>query len=288
MTDIAKGDKNNKIKELQRALIRIGYPLDRWGADGQVGSETLGAIAQFCDDKGLQETDLDSGIVRGWIVETILKEAEEKKVKQSHPLIEDVRYDEYQKWTRRNKVKNIDTICLHQMAVKDSDDKGWHRWRRLAIHWVVTCGKWSKAYQLHDFDLRLPHGHGWNNRSVGFEFEGYFSGIGTEERYFWKPKSRPNRKPMVPTDEQIEAGRAAVRLTVEEIAKMGGEIKFIGAHRQSYGMKSSDPGSLIWQGVAIPMIEELGLKEAPTLNHHKYPGKPIPEAWNPENKGVKY
>ena len=93
---------------------------------------------------------------------------------------------------------------------------------------------------------------------------------------------------MVPTERQLEAGRVAVKHTVEQIAQMGGEIKFIGAHRQSYGMKRSDPGSLIWQGVALPMIKELGLKEAPTLSHRKYPGKPIPEAWNPENKGVKY
>jgi hypothetical protein len=134
----------------------------------------------------------------------------------------------------------------------------------------------------------VPHGHGWNSRSVGFEFEGYFSGIGTEERYFWKPKSRPNRKPMIPTEQQIEAGKAAIRLTVEQVAALGGNIKFIGAHRQSYGRKSSDPGSLIWQGVALPMIKELGLEEAPTLHHHKFPGKPIPEAWNPENVGVKY
>ena len=287
MADITKGDQNNKVKELQRALIRIGYPLDRWGADGQVGGETLGAIAEFCDDKGLEETDLDSGIVRGWIVDAIMAEAVALTT-SVHPLIEDVRHDEYTKWRRRNKIKNIDTICLHQMAVKDSDDKGWHRWRRLAIHWVVTCGDWSKAYQLHDFDLRVPHGHGWNGRSVGFEFEGYFSGVGVEEKFFWKPKSRPNRKPMVPTERQLEAGRVAVKHTVEQIAQMGGEIKFIGAHRQSYGMKRSDPGSLIWQGVALPMIKELGLKEAPTLSHRKYPGKPIPEAWNPENKGVKY
>ena len=142
MADISKGDQNNKVKELQRALIRIGYPLDRWGADGQVGGETLSAIAEFCDDKGLEETDLDSGIVRGWIVDAIMAEAIASTT-SVHPLIEDVRHDEYTKWRRRNKIKNIDTICLHQMAVKDSDDKGWHRWRRLAIHWVVTCGDWS-------------------------------------------------------------------------------------------------------------------------------------------------
>ena len=285
--DINKGDQNSRVLALQRALIKLGYPLDRWGADGQVGGETLAAMAEFCEDKSLGcEKDLDDGIIRGGIVDLVVKEAEGDE--DSNPLIEDVRYDEYKKWTRRNKIKKIDTICLHQMACKDSNEKGWHRWRRLAIHWVVTCGDWAKAYQLHDLDLRVPHGHGWNSRSVGFEFEGYFSGVGVDEKFFWKPKSRPNRKPMIPTEEQIEAGCAAVRLTVEQIAAMGGEIKYIGAHRQSYGRKRSDPGGLIWQGVALPMIKELGLKEAPTLHHHKFPGKPIPEAWNPDNKGVKY
>ena len=68
------------------------------------------------------------------------------------------------------------------------------------------------------------------------------------------------------------------------LENMGGKIKYIGAHRQSYGVKESDPGSLIWQLVALPMMEELGLSEAPTLER----GSPIPEAWDPRNKGVPY
>lgn len=286
------GARGSDVKDLQLALIRLGFPLDRFGADGALGGETMNAVEDFMqvhgmDDSGLEDSE---GIVLGWMVDAILDAAATAAAvtEPENPLIEDVRHDEYQKWTRKNAISKIDTICLHQMAVKDSDEKGWHRWRRLAIHWVVTCGDYAKAYQLHDFDLRLPHGHGWNGRSVGFEFEGYFSGVGTDERYFWKPKSRPDRKPMVPTEVQLEAGRQAVRHTVEKIAEMGGRIRFIGAHRQSYGRKTSDPGSLIWQGVALPMIEELGLSEAPTLSHPKYPGKPIPESWNPANKGVPY
>jgi len=188
----------------------------------------------------------------------------------------------------RNPISQIDTICLHQMAVKDSDSVSWERWRKLAIHWVVTCGDNAAAYLLHDMDVKVWHGHGWNKRSVGFEFEGYFSGIGTNERYFWKPKSRPGRKPMVPTPQQLQAGCDAVKATVETIQQMGGAIKFIGAHRQSYGLKSSDPGELIWKGVALPMMEEFNLEQAPTLSNKKHPGKPIPEAWDSRNIGVKY
>jgi len=31
-----------------------------------------------------------------------------------------------------------------------------------------------------------------------------------------------------------------------------------------------------------------GLTTAPTLGHPKFPGRPIPEAWDPAQKGAKY
>ena len=87
MTDITKGDQNNKVKELQRALIRLGYPLDRWGADGHVGAETLAALSEYCEDKNLGcETDLDDGIIRSWLVQHVL-EAGDKLIIPAHPLI---------------------------------------------------------------------------------------------------------------------------------------------------------------------------------------------------------
>ena len=43
----------DRVKDMQRALIKLGYPLDRWGADGQVGAETLAALAEYCEDKKL-------------------------------------------------------------------------------------------------------------------------------------------------------------------------------------------------------------------------------------------
>jgi len=89
----------DRVKDMQRALIKLGYPLDRWGADGQVGSETLAAIAEYCEDKNLGcENELDDGIIRGGIVDSIIKEAETPVI-PTHPLIEDVRYDEYIKPT---------------------------------------------------------------------------------------------------------------------------------------------------------------------------------------------
>ena len=91
MTDIntalppLKLSEIDRVKDMQRALIKLGYPLDRWGADGQVGAETLAALGEYCEDKKLGcETDLDNGYVRSWLVEDVLK-AGEKLIIPAHP-----------------------------------------------------------------------------------------------------------------------------------------------------------------------------------------------------------
>ncbi|QSM00798.1 hypothetical protein YerA41_097 [Yersinia phage YerA41] len=43
-------DTKLKIKIIQLQLMSLGYNLDRYGADGIIGSETVGAIRQFQQD----------------------------------------------------------------------------------------------------------------------------------------------------------------------------------------------------------------------------------------------
>jgi len=182
---------------------------------------------------------------------------------------------------KRRRITDIDTICLHQMACKNTS-RGIQRWKGIECHWVVELED-ERAYLMHDLDKRLWHGHGFNFRSVGIEVEGYYAGVDGDLSTFWKPKEAPDRQPMTLTCGMRAAIVAAIGATVDMVAAAGGEIKYIGAHRQSYGRKRSDPGSLIWQ-VAVLCQEALGLQEAPTLDK----GRPIPEAWDPRNKGVEY
>ena len=282
-----RGDEGEHVGMVQRALMQLGFPLPRYGADQQLGSETVEAFEQWygvvSDTEFIEFTDE----LPEDLVESLLDQYDHAKLEMEIAFgqnIVDVRDEAWPGVEKGdNPIERIDTICLHQMACKDSDSQGWERWRKLAIHFMVSCGDNAKAYLLHDLTKRVWHGHGWNRRSVGFEIEGYFSGIGVNPRYFWKPKGS-NRVPMVPTEQQLAAACDAVRYTVEQIAVLGGEIKYIGAHRQSYATKESDPGELIWKGVALPMMEELHLVEAPTLKR----GSPIPEAWDPRNVGVPY
>jgi hypothetical protein len=279
---IQKGDTGAIVKALQESLISLGYPLPRWGADGWWGGESETALKSWADPRNVDVFP----IIPDAVIEQVMAEDRtiQKRLVDYH--IFDIRRETDPSVVHgRNPIDRIDTICLHQMACKDSSDLGWKRWRSLPVHWLITEGENSRAYLLHDFNAVTWHGHGWNYRSVGLEIEGYFSGIGTDPKYFWSPEGY-DWNPMTPTEQQLEAAKNAIRMSVAAVEAAGGRIKYIAAHRQSAPhTRTSDPGELLWRGVALPMMEELGLEQAPTLRG----GEPIPEAWDEErNPGVSY
>ena len=53
---IKRGQKGEKVKELQRLLMSLGYKLPKFGADGDFGAETEKAVKQFQKDWDLPET----------------------------------------------------------------------------------------------------------------------------------------------------------------------------------------------------------------------------------------
>ena len=55
-TGIKYGDEGADVQDMQRKLMRLGYDLPKWGADGEFGSETLKALQDFQQDNGLAVT----------------------------------------------------------------------------------------------------------------------------------------------------------------------------------------------------------------------------------------
>lgn len=49
-TNLRKGSKGAKVKELQENLIKLGYDLGKWGADGDFGEDTRAAVIEFQKD----------------------------------------------------------------------------------------------------------------------------------------------------------------------------------------------------------------------------------------------
>lgn len=53
--DLFNGCEGDDVKELQEALILLGYDCGKWGADGDYGDATEMAVEDFQFDKGLEE-----------------------------------------------------------------------------------------------------------------------------------------------------------------------------------------------------------------------------------------
>lgn len=266
-------------RRLQLALLAQGYPLPRWGEDGHWGPETSAALAEW-------ESDHDGaagGLHEGELVELLEQHSRALHQVVPGPRILDVREEHGGRARKgRNAWAKIDTICLHQMAC--AGPGGWERWKDLAIHFAALRS--GVCAWLYDLDTVLWHAHGWNVRSVGIEVEGWYYGVEGCEDTLWTPKGAPEARHhgQVLSPAQVECAREAVRLAVATVAAHGGRIRFIAAHRQSFAEKQSDPGSAIWQAIALPLMAELQLQTAPTLRG----GSPIPEAWDPAQVGVPY
>lgn len=70
---IKRGDKGDLVKKLQNLLMKIGYALPVYGADGDFGEETENAVKLFQQSEGLPVT----GVVDQQCADVILARAEE-------------------------------------------------------------------------------------------------------------------------------------------------------------------------------------------------------------------
>jgi peptidoglycan hydrolase-like protein with peptidoglycan-binding domain len=83
------GDNGANVKDMQEKLIKLGYDLGRWGADGDFGTTTQKAVKKFQGDRGLKK----DGIVGAQTLAELDEAIAELKNKTSYSekqFIEDV------------------------------------------------------------------------------------------------------------------------------------------------------------------------------------------------------
>jgi hypothetical protein len=173
-------------------------------------------------------------------------------------------------------------ICLHQTACLLGERPG--RWDSVGAHVGITRG--GRVLWLHDFDRVVWHGNGWNGGTVGIEIDGLYAGIEGDPSTVWNDPSTPHREQgMALTPEAIEATKQVIRWIDDVVTGHGGDVRALVAHRQASESRRNDPGSAIWQAVALPMHAELGMTDGEVVLGG---GRLIPEAWDPSRKGVRY
>ncbi len=282
---LKRGDKGQEVVKLQKAILLLGKKLPRFGADGALGDETLGAVDRVLADHGdVAPNDNERDVISDHELNFIYALLTVPAMPPDPPGLVDMRLESDRDDDRGPRSwKRVTGICIHQTACVFAETR--ERLRSVGAHIVV--GRGGGKFWLHDFNRIVIHGHGFNEQCVGIEFNGTYAGIAGDERTLWKPATEPNRREMVPTPAMITAGHDVIRWIVARVAASGGNIRALVAHRQSSGTRQSAPGSAIWKSIVLPMQQELGLKDGgPTFKIGK--GMTIPEAWNPAYKGNKY
>lgn len=185
--------------------------------------------------------------------------------------------------TRSRSWTSVTGICLHQTACNLGERDA--RWDTVGAHLGIMRS--GRVVWLHDFNRIVIHGNGWNAKTVGIEIDGLYSGVDGDPSTVWNdPSTAIREQGQTLTTAALDAACQTIRWICSEVAKYGGTVSKLVAHRQSSKDRRDDPGSAIWKGIALPMSEELGLDDGG--DGFAIGGYPIPREWDPSRTRWRY
>lgn len=295
-------DQGEDVRQLQRALLARGFDLPRYGADGDFGAETAAALASFAKSiwvLWLITDPVPDALLAalGSVDEPAPKPPSDGPLELGVPLY-DLRGEQTNPHPKGRQGRDgltivrapaqITGVMLHQAGIKfpGAGIKLARRSLGVACHAMAFPGFLAWPAELLWY---INHGNGGNAWTLGLEVDGHYPGRIGRQLPRRKDGTRPEATPMF--GETIEAGRAGVRLLVEEGRRLGCPIEFLYAHRQFDAWRRADPGEWIWREVGLEYaVRVLGLEIRPaeTWPHHEGPerrGLPVPEAWGPGGVG---
>ena len=287
------GDEGPEVKEIQKALLKKGYVLPRWGADGDLGSETWQTLYNYATANNLawdeDEFEAEYGSVPQEVIDHLLydeqvpaTEAEtDKKDKQFFDVTGEHALLKGRKQPRDP--QTVHTIVLHQTAItfgttkRQRDKYGSKEAARRARFYNVACHVAALTTGGVLYVNRLPayvwHANVANSFSVGIEVEGLYAGVEGRTSTIWK-----GGQPTARTDLTIDAARRAVRFTLEEGLRLGMPLRWIMPHRCYSKGRMADPGEMLWKEVAQWAMANLGLRTRYEVALNG--GKQIPIEWD--------
>jgi hypothetical protein len=264
------------IKQLQTDLHLLGY--DPGAIDGLWGPSTRGACHDAKDDHPTlpEVTSPPSQAFIDAVHALVVVPAAPVALP---PQCLDLSAQASTGWTKKARPwGDVRGITLHQTGCPMSEQPS--RWLGLKAHYGVTySGKIYRVRKETDFGW---HAQGQSHHNVGIEIAGFFAGVEGD------PKTRPNGPAewgtQSVTEAQIQATSDLIDYLVALVAHNGGRIQTLDPHRCATDSRRPDPGSKVWQRIALPAQ----LKHRLTSGKVTGRGMPIPEAWDGRCVGVPY
>lgn len=294
-----KGMTGEPVRQLQTMLVRLGYQLPRWGSDGDLGDETLAALAMFLrDHKGADVENRDDVVSdnESELVRRIFDNGPMQWPKMPtnctfHDLRASAMRDAYV-YGRRT-WRDVRVIVAHQTAC-DMGTKP-SRYARLGAHFA-TMQNGDAAWVFSMLDV-VAHANGLNPRGVGIEVNGRFAGRNDDPRTTpdeklrttWDdPTTAVRELPMDLPQIQVEATWAIGDFIIAEVERHGGRIDAVVPHRCSSSNRQGDPGEENWKRIWLPFIEKHKLSDG-GKGFKVGSGYEIPECWDSHgHPGVSY
>ena len=184
------GDRGAAVTHVQGLLIEAGYELPRFGADGDLGSETWSALYQFaCDGDGPWslwspvDFEAESGDVPSTVLAALVSETTADAAERGSQFFDIT--DEHSLKKGRAGLRDpsrITTVVMHQTAVmfgttkrnraKYGPQEALHRrFYNVACHTAALQN--GDVLYVNKLRAYVWHGNVANRFSVGLEIEGH-------------------------------------------------------------------------------------------------------------------
>lgn len=300
------GERSEDVRTMQEGLITKGYRVGT--PDGILGAKTWAALIEYAADTGQREpVDKFEDVPADLWDDLVLPPLGAQEAIPSEDVAGvrfiDLRHEQDSPIPRSRVAKSgratvmrdpktVTGVCLHQMActfgVTEAQlkaaggDRQLAKARRMMNVPAHACASRESFVTVHSpLAAFLHHGHAFNEDTLGLEIEGQYAGVEGDLRTAWKGVDNGFGP------EVLASARAALRYLVVEGRRIGMPIKWAYAHRQTYAMKRSDPGSAIWQRVVLDYgVPVLGL--VVRSDHTRRDGRPIPHQWDAASGVGKY
>ena len=178
-------------------------------------------------------------------------------------------------YARTREWESIAGVTLHQTGCRmPIAPKGWDR---LNAHIGITRD--GKVIIANDPCDMIWHAQGLSKHTIGIEIAGNYAGIDGNPNTVWKGGGVPNRL----NREMMRALDRAFQWICDQFEENGRKLTGVFAHRQSAPSRIADPGSEIWQKVAMPWMDKVGIvgESRASVRDFAYKnGRPIPREWD--------